>query len=456
MYTAIIIGCGPSGLLAAKALGNNRVKSLIIEKGLTITHRICPMTQSCYHCRNCHEVEGVGGAGGYSDGKLCNGPVGIAAELMGFSYQDEIRMVNNVIQEVLGNRYQSSKDIPSFVKKGNKSEEVSEVVSLGSSAVRDAFQTIYDRLPIDKICGHKVVGVDYVNGAFTVMTGRDHKYRAKYVILATGKSDFTLRSILIRNLNLSLLDGFPLLGVRLEVPKTQLNNLSKKGTNPKLKKYYNNGEFVKTHCFCFAGEVMSYACGPYFLVGGRSDKNDPTPNANMNILYKSNTHSTTKLIFETLDLFAKTYPNNAVFQSIGSFICEIGEEQLRVHPCRGSAKGYLNNLYPNEILQPLQDFIRSMMQEGLIDITGGVAYGPAAEWIAPNFDITHSMESSFPGLFIVGDTSGKTQGIVAAAVTGLRAAEEILHRESIIGIQNGLISSEIVYPILETSDRRRF
>src|SRR5437016_10785504 len=67
----VIVGAGPAGLFAADRLadhiGGHHVT--VLEAGLPMEKRWCPRTKTC-SCRSCYVLEGEGGAGGFSDGKL--------------------------------------------------------------------------------------------------------------------------------------------------------------------------------------------------------------------------------------------------------------------------------------------------------------------------------------------------------------------------------------------------
>ena len=71
----VIIGGGISGLMAATRLIEKQptLKITLIEKGHDITHRSCPIitgkVPSCINCPSCGVMEGLAGAGAYSDGK---------------------------------------------------------------------------------------------------------------------------------------------------------------------------------------------------------------------------------------------------------------------------------------------------------------------------------------------------------------------------------------------------
>ena len=75
MYDVVIIGAGPAGLFTAYELieKNPNLKICILDKGLKVSSRVCPMNKNkipCQNCNPCAILSGYGGAGTFSDGKL--------------------------------------------------------------------------------------------------------------------------------------------------------------------------------------------------------------------------------------------------------------------------------------------------------------------------------------------------------------------------------------------------
>ena len=64
-----IVGAGPAGMFAADRLLEAGHEVVMYEMGRPMSERWCPQTTACA-CRSCFVIEGAGGAGGYSDGKL--------------------------------------------------------------------------------------------------------------------------------------------------------------------------------------------------------------------------------------------------------------------------------------------------------------------------------------------------------------------------------------------------
>ena len=71
----------------------------------------------------------------------------------------------------------------------------------------------------------------------------------------------------------------------------------------------------------------------------------------------------------------------------------------------------------------------NLEKEKYVDLTGGIVHAPCSEWTTPKIKTSFMGETSINNLFYVGDGSGRTQGIVASAVMGERAAHTILERE---------------------------
>jgi Uncharacterized FAD-dependent dehydrogenases len=72
-YDVIIVGAGPAGIFAAlEIISKSSLKVAIIEKGKDIDKRTCYIEKlgKCLNCKVCDMLNGWGGAGAFSDGKL--------------------------------------------------------------------------------------------------------------------------------------------------------------------------------------------------------------------------------------------------------------------------------------------------------------------------------------------------------------------------------------------------
>ena len=72
-YDVIIVGGGPAGLFSAYYLCEHTdLRVLLLEKGKRPQKRSCPISRKgkCLKCSPCNILNGIGGAGLFSDGKL--------------------------------------------------------------------------------------------------------------------------------------------------------------------------------------------------------------------------------------------------------------------------------------------------------------------------------------------------------------------------------------------------
>lgn len=435
IFDAAIIGAGPGGLISAHELKDKKI--VVIEKGAPIPKRVCPMTTECVGCNRCGEIEGIGGAGGWSDGKLCLGPVGILDQFIGGNYLGEVELVNQIFRNVLGERYIEPNDCVDICQlQEGLTQEVTEVANLGTSAIRYAFQRLYETI---KESGNTFVSNDRIvqvcddgNEIFAVKTRSGKEFHARNIIVATGKCDFTLVPQLIKQYQLETIPVEQTLGFRLALPNEELQNMRSAGNNPKLTLHLPNGDAVKTHCFTFGGEVMAYVCGNYFLVGGRADFQHPTEISTANILYKFSSGDPKQrkdMIHNSLAHIKADNPKNVLYQDALSFLDPNRQPQETIiPPCRGGKLGNLLSYYPPYAVEAMREFLYNMQSIYGMNLQKGTIFGPASEWLNDAVATSMEMETAKKGLYIVGDGAGITQGIVAAAVTGYRAAHSITSR----------------------------
>ena len=97
-YDVIIIGAGPGGIFSAYQLVKKRpdLKIAVFESGNSLEKRKCPIdgkkVKSCIKCKPCAIMNGFGGAGAFSDGKLSLSPDvgGTLPEILGYEKAEEL------------------------------------------------------------------------------------------------------------------------------------------------------------------------------------------------------------------------------------------------------------------------------------------------------------------------------------------------------------------------------
>jgi uncharacterized FAD-dependent dehydrogenase len=164
------------------------------------------------------------------------------------------------------------------------------------------------------------------------------------------------------------------------------------------------------------------------LIGGRSSSDNETEFTNVAVLFKCLDDGLRRMALQTLETFSMSYPSNTLCQDISSFI-GFGGEKTIVPAGRRSVKAHIPVLYPEPIATGLRIFIKNLQDLEYINLSGGIVHAPSAEWVTPKLRVSNAGETKIKNLFFIGDGSGKTQGIVSAAVMGIRAARQIMRKQ---------------------------
>lgn len=151
------------------------------------------------------------------------------------------------------------------------------------------------------------------------------------------------------------------------------------------------------------------------LVGGRADSYALRDTSNVNILYRSARQNSLDAALNTLRKFEKVSNGNVVYQTIDDFLESNISDGLFIPNRDWEIKGDVSKLFDKTVYESLRDFLITVYEKKYIDIRHGLVHAPAAEWIVPQVSVNFNFETDVDGLFVVGDGSGKTQGILCRA-----------------------------------------
>lgn len=455
-YDVIIVGAGPAGIFSVLEIlqRKERAKILIIEKGKDLDKRICPMKIkeiSCATCPECALLSGWGGAGAYSDGKL-----NLSPEIGGFlsryidmiklnsfiEYVDRIYIQYGAPEETYGENTEEIKRIERLASENNLFFIPSKIRHIGTDRCKAVLKKIKEEInqkveiifdsEAERVITRKgkVVGIRIKNG---------RSFRSQFLILAPGREGSRWLEKEAKRLRLTLFRNPVDIGLRVEVPASVFEPITRITYEPKL--IFHSRKFrdkVRTFCVNPYGEVVKEYLKGIWTVNGHSYANRNTNNTNFALLV-----STTftepfdepilygRYIAELANLLGK----GVIVQRLGDL--KQGRRSTHERIADGVVEPTLKDATPGDLsfaipYRYLYDIME--MLEALDKIAPGVnsentiLYGAEVKFYSRYPKLTDSLETEIRNLFTVGDGAGVSRGLIQASTSGVIAAREIAKR----------------------------
>lgn len=459
MTNIVIIGSGPSALFAAKTIleSNKYISIIMLEQGAPMYDRFCSAENGkCRRCSVCSVLQGGGGAGLFSDGKLIvdltSGGIAQGVKKLTDSEKNEIE--DTILKTLKSFDGKSKfKEMPStdIMKKNrelfeaeNLSIKFYNVLHMGSNNLPNITQNFINYLSNqfpDRFCIFYHSGVTEISKMDFgyIVYVKELEYYADCVIVATGKSQAAWLKATVSKLGVKYSSHPFYFGLRMETFYSNIERLIQLSFDPKISRVID-GRKIKIHCMCRRGQVRYYRYKSYLNVGGHSPCNendaylsDSNPNANFNILlsYDESIISPERI----LSLFGEKCPDSIAVQRLGDFISS--QTTLRWGKLVPSNENIVSPVNIRKIIDSfdvnfshyLIDFLISLSKicPGIID-EDNILYAPTIEWDMDSVSVNSNMETDSYNLFAIGDGAGLSQGIVFSAATGILAAREISKR----------------------------
>lgn len=458
-YDVIVVGCGPAGIFTALELvEHSNLEILMLDKGLSIDERECPVSRglNCIRtCNPCAILHGWGGAGAFSDGKLH-----ISTEVGGWLTEYWSKDVLEKLAEKIDEVYLKfgapdrlyGVDLDFIEEVSRKAAFVGldlipvKLRHLGNEKCREVLRNMYKHLKgkID-IATNVEVGHILVKGgeAVGVSTKNGEKIYGKYVVVAPGRSGSEWLAGEAGRLGLKTTANPVDLGVRVEVPAVIMEELTDILYEPKF--IYYSKQFddkVRMFCVCPYGKVITEVYEDVLTVNGESYFKDKTENTNFAILVSTKFTEP----FKEPIAYGKYIAKLANIISGGIIIQRLGDlrrgrrstpERISrsiVEPTLKSATpGDLSYVLPYRYLSDIIEMIDALDQ-----VIPGVAsghtllYGIEAKFYSSRLKLSKELETRIRNLYAIGDGAGITRSLSQASMSGIIAARSILKREGFI------------------------
>lgn len=442
-YDVVIVGAGPAGLFAAWELKDSDLKTCVIDKGKAAKER----ERSEVTC-------GVGGAGTFSDGKLnLTSAIGGSPSTFNRTYSeidewidklDEIFIKFGAPQESDNIDQEKIKKLKKKANENGIEFIAGEQKHIGSDNVVGVIHDLHKHIEengVDFKLEEEVHKIEENNGEFILNTQKD-KIKCNYLITAPGRSGAYWLREQAQKLGAKNKFGPIDVGVRLEFPKEIYSDIKEVMYDAKFKLYTDTyDDPVRTFCTNPGGYISTEDLDDFVLINGHANDGDKSEYTNLALL---NTIRLTNPVEDTTQ-YGRRIAKLATLIGGGKPLIQRFKDLRKgrrstwnrikrsdVDPTlKDATPGDISMALPSRIIKNIKEAI-----EKLDNLIPGIAsdstliYAPEIKFYDTKYDVDKWLESTKDNLFIAGDASGHSRGIVFSGVTGMIAARRIKMKEN--------------------------
>lgn len=451
--TVVIIGAGPAGIAAALGLSQRAdCDTTLVERGLDLPDRLAVREGrlACPHGMSV-TLEGFGGAGAFSDGKLTlTAEVGgHLAEIAGrdraeelLAEADRLWLECGAPDEVFGagdehvdllrrKAVMAGMKLVTVPLRHMGTDRSAQVLAAMRAKVEQAARLLPGCAASSILVeSGRVRGVAMENGS---------TLPADYVIAAPGRSGQPWFQAQTRRLGLEAQASPVDLGVRVEAPAPVLDVLTERLYEFKL--LYWSPTFdnlVRTFCVCPRGEVVTERLGDVVTVNGHSYACRKTENTNFAVLVSSKftqPFDDPVAYGQYIARLANLLGKGVLVQRLTDLRAGRRSTQGRIEKCpltptlKSAEPGDLSYVLPYRHMKAILEMLEAIdhLAPGL-DGPSTLLYGVEVKLYSARVEVSADMETRVPNLFACGDGAGVTRGLMQASASGLAAAQAVASR----------------------------
>lgn len=431
IYDLSFIGAGPSTVTALLYLieSGYKGKICVIEKGKLVEDRTLQDV-----------VSGFAGAGCASDGKLSSSWKNVGGYIPWLSEEDFNRYEEKIINYY--KRFTSGN--PEHIKWATTTNfdtspsslkwDVHKTLHLGTEVTRSIFYNIEKYITsqpnIDLITETEVSNVfrDKVKGEFTLALTNSKAIATKNVVIATGQKN-KLPGLLMKFYNLSTTPSAFQIGIRVEdTMNPQYEEIIKANYDFKfVKEYsYKNGVKVRVRTFC-CNSGNAHTCAEknsegFTCFNGHAFKTPDPNNHTVNYGIMCEVEGTDKFDTKNKQINLMKEINASDMWKFNNF--DIDGSVKPKCKLLGSLTA-IEKYYPKEIIESMKDFIQELNK--VVDLSNAHYLYPEVKLNEGRKPLlTNGWETNVKGLYMIGDATSWTRGILKSSISGIQFAGEFL------------------------------
>ena len=468
-YDVVIVGAGPSGYFAAYEFMKSypKFKILLIDKGLDITKRHCPVLEhkvpkcplnlkghnECYPA--CSITNGFGGAGAYSDGKY-----NITTEFGGWltEYMDDDKLLELIdYVDKINLSFGATKTITDPMTKKVQELELramsvgvkllrAKVRHIGTEENLKILTKIYNTLKkhIDMKFSTEVKDIIVKDNTVKgVILNDDTIIEGKYVILGVGREGSSWLSNILEKRNIKMSQTQVDIGVRVECDSRIMQEINENLYEGKFIYRTKAGNTVRTFCSNPGGHVVMENYNGVINVNGHSYNDSKLLSKNTNFALLVSHHfeepfkKPNEYAFKVSKLANQLSCGSVIVQKFGDILLNRRTTLKRLK--EGFVKPTLKEAVPGDLslVLPYKTLLSIVEMIRVLDhITPGIAmdhtllYGVESKYYSAHPDINNELEvKQIKNLYVSGDGAGITRGLAQAGACGVYIARNIINKE---------------------------
>ena len=449
----VIVGAGPAGIFTALEMLNKGSKKsiMILEKGRAIENRRCPkeVTGQCVNCQPCHITTGFSGAGAFSDGKLSLSYEvgGDLPQLIGednaqetINYADKIYLDFGADSKIegIGNEEEVKAIRKRAIKAGLKLVDC-PIRHLGTEKAQDIYEAIEKHLQANGVeimfsceCVDIIVEDGRCAGVIASDGKKEVSIEAGSVVIAAGRRGADWLDRLCDRHNVAHEPGIVDVGVRVEVRNEIMEHVNSVLYESKLIGYPNPyKDKVRTFCQNPGGFVSQENYDDNLaVVNGHSYKDLKSGNTNLAILVSHHFREP----FDKPMVYARKVGELTNMLGAGRIMVQRygdildGKRTWERELARSNVKPTLTDAVAGDITaglpyRTMTDIINFI--QALDHVVPGFAaaetllYSPEIKFYSNRVKMDKDFNTSMPGLYCLGDSSGWTRGLMMASAMGV-------------------------------------
>lgn len=296
--------------------------------------------------------------------------------------------------------------------------------------------------------GTEVVAIKKLNDSLFRLDCRSGRkrinYQAPLILAAPGRSGAYWFRDTADDLNIHHRFGPIDVGIRLELNRQFYDFITDIVYDPKfIFTTARHGDKVRTFCTNPGGRVRLENYGDFKLVNGDALSGKKTRNTNFALI---NTIALTKPLSDTTEFgqsiarqFFLLGGGKPIVQRIGDFregrrssVATFNSKVRHFEVCKATCAatpGDITLAMPARIMDNLWESLKSLDKiiPGILH-PSTLLYAPEIKFFDTQYPTDRHLETNVKGIFVAGDGTGKSRGIVGAAVSGMIAAQGIIRR----------------------------